>query len=163
MPHENVTDTIVSALKSTIHVFPIAEVQPLIQFVVVEVPVGVAVKVTVLGIVKFAIHALGQLMPTGALTTVPVPVPRILTPRAALDPPEVPVKQTTLAFISAVIIAPVEGRLPALWLVETVAEMRVPPQARPVAVINPEELTMTIWVSFEAQVTLSVMSLVTGG
>jgi hypothetical protein len=73
------------------------------------------------------------------------------------------VKQTTFAVIDPVTMAPDEDSPPALLFVVTVAETREPPQAKPVAVSSPVELTENICVSFEAQVTLFVMSLVTGG
>jgi hypothetical protein len=48
-------------------------------------------------------------------------------------------------------------------LVVTVAEIIVPPQDTPVAVISPVEFTVTICGVFELHVTWFVMSLVTGG
>jgi hypothetical protein len=48
-------------------------------------------------------------------------------------------------------------------LVVTVAETKVPPQACPVAVNRPAELTVNICGVFDAHVTWLVMSLVTGG
>jgi len=59
-------------------------------------------------------------------------------------------------------MAPDEDSPPALLLVVTVAETREPPHAKPVAG-SPVELTENICVSFDAHVTLFVMSLVTGG
>jgi len=47
--------------------------------------------------------------------------------------------------------------------VVTVADTREFPQTCPVAVNKPVELTVTIWVSFEAHVTWFVISLLTGG
>src|SRR4029077_3848686 len=40
---------------------------------------GVAVRMTEVPPLKFAVHALGQLMPAGTLVTVPVPVPATVT------------------------------------------------------------------------------------
>jgi hypothetical protein len=51
---------------------------------------------------------------------------------------------------------------PSLFVL-TVAEINVPPHVFPVAVAKPVELTVTICVSFDVQVTWSVISLVTGG
>jgi hypothetical protein len=48
-------------------------------------------------------------------------------------------------------------------LVCSVAEITDPPQMRPVATSRPLGVTVNICVSFEAQVTSFVMSLVTGG
>jgi hypothetical protein len=102
-----------------------------------------------------------QLIPKGELVTVPEPLPAKLTVRTGAPP--VLVKQTTFAVIDPVTMAPDEDSPPALLFVVTVAETREPPQAKPVAVSSPVELTENICVSFEAQVTLFVMSLVTGG
>jgi hypothetical protein len=73
------------------------------------------------------------------------------------------VGHTTLAVILPVTTAPAEDIPPSLLFFVTVAEMMVPPQASPVAVIKPVELTVTICGVFEDQVTWFVMSLVTGG
>ena len=78
-------------------------------------------------------------------------------------PVPVPVKQITFACMVEVMIAPDDDIFPALEFVFTVAEIRVPPHERPVAVIRPVELTDTISGVFEVQVTWFVMSLVTGG
>ena len=64
-----------------------------------------------------------------------------------------PVKQATLAVIVPITSAPDEDIFPMLLFVITVAVIRVPPQASPVAVIRPVELTVTICGVFEAQVT----------
>jgi hypothetical protein len=100
------------------------------------------------------------------LVTVPVPLPRKLTVRigAALPPPPVLVKQTTLAAMEPVTIAPEEDTPDPSAFVVSVAEIRVfGPQTTPVAVISPVELTVTSWLSLDAQVTWLVISLVTGG
>jgi hypothetical protein len=60
-------------------------------------------------------------------------------------------------------IAPDEEIPEPSELVVTVAEISVPPQLCPVAVAKPVELTVTICVSLDDQVTWFVMSLVTGG
>jgi hypothetical protein len=75
----------------------------------------------------------------------------------------VEVGQTTFAVIDPVTRAPEEDMFPALLLVVTVAEMMVPPQARPVTVIRPVELTVTICGVLEDHLTWLVMSFVTGG
>jgi len=131
-----------------------------------EEPTGVAVRVTVVPLGKLALQLpaeLAQLSPTGELATVPEPAPAKSTVRIGPPPPPVPVKQTTFAVIVPVTIAPDEDNPPTLLFVVTVAETREPPQAKPVAVNRPVELTVNICVSFEAQVTWFVMSLVTGG
>src|ERR1700686_3036483 len=73
------------------------------------------------------------------------------------------VKHITFAVILPVTSAPEEDRFPVLLFVVTGAEIRALPHARPVAVIKPVALTVTIWGVFEFQVTWLVMSLVTGG
>jgi hypothetical protein len=132
----------------------------------VEVPPGVAVKVTVDPLAKLAVQFPAQLRPVGELVTVPEPVPTKATLRVDVPEPEpdpVPVKQTTLAVMYPVTIDPLDLIPPALLLVFTVAETKVPPQTLPVAVIMPVEPTVTICGVFEAHVTRLVMSLVTGG
>jgi hypothetical protein len=101
------------------------------------------------------------------LVTVPVPLPRTLTVRIGDAPPPPPlvlVKQTTLAVIELVTTAPEEDTPDPSAFVVTVAEIRVfGPQTTPVTLISPVELTVTSWLSLDAQVTWSVISLVTGG
>src|ERR1700739_3487772 len=74
-----------------------------------------------------------------------------------------PCRRPMCPLLSRVTTPPLEPIPPELVFVLTVAETSVPPQDRPVAVSNPVELTVIICVSFEAQVTSLVMSLVTGG
>lgn len=133
-----------------------------------EAVTGVAVRVIGVPLAKLALHVVGwllaQLIPAGELVTVPVPLPGKLTVRIGDPPPEpVLVKQTTFAVMDPVTMAPDEDSPPALLFVVAVAETREPPHAKPVAVSSPVELTENICVSFDAQVTLLVMSLVTGG
>ena len=67
-----------------------------------------------------------------------------------------------MACMLPVTIAPLDVRLPWLFVV-TVAEIIVPPQEWPVAVIKPVAFTVTMSGVFETQTTWFVMSLVTGG
>ena len=130
-----------------------------------ELPTGVAVRVTGVPLAKLALHVpwvLAQLIPRGELVTVPEPLPAKLTVRIG-DPEPVLVKQTTFAVMDPVTMAPDEDSPPALLFVVTVAETREPPHANPVAVSSPVELIENICASFDAHVTLLVMSLVTGG
>ncbi|HXY02847.1 MAG TPA: hypothetical protein VEI49_04675 [Terriglobales bacterium] len=79
-----------------------------------------------------------------------------LVSAAVSDRPDLrrlPVKQVTFAVIVPVTIAPEEEIPPVLLFVFTVAEIKVFPQAWPVAVINPVELTVTICGVFEVHVT----------
>jgi len=120
---------------------------------------GVAVRRIAAPAPKLAVHVVGQVMPTGELVTNPDPVPPRFTVRAAVVP-----GQMTLAVIFPVTTAPDEDiLLGALLLVITVAQIRALPQASPVAVIRPVELTVTICGVFDDQVTWPVMSLVAGG
>ena len=57
-------------------------VQPVpVQPANVEPDAGVAARVTVEPLLKFAEHVLPQLMPAGELVTVPLPVPALTTER----------------------------------------------------------------------------------
>ena len=71
-----VTD--LAAVITTVQVFPDVESQPL-QFVKVEPPAAVGVRVTDVPVVYEAEHVLGQVIPDGELVTVPAPVPASLT------------------------------------------------------------------------------------
>ena len=125
-----------------------------------NVPNGVAVSVTLLPVGNAALHrlaVLAQLSPRGELVTVPWPVPANVTvrigPLPPPPPPPVPVKHVTSAVIKPVTMAPDEDTPDPSLLVCTVADIRVPPQARPVAVTNPVELTVTIAGVLELHVT----------
>src|SRR3989441_9625910 len=59
---------------------PIAPLQP----VKVEPAAGVAVSVTAVPLAKLAVHVAPQVIPAGALVTVPLPVPALLTVSAAV-------------------------------------------------------------------------------
>jgi hypothetical protein len=69
----------------------------------------------------------------------------------------------TFAVIFPVTTAPGEDNPPSVLFLVTVAEIRVFPHACPVAVIRPEELTVTICGVFDTHVTWLVISLVAGG
>jgi hypothetical protein len=122
-----------------------------------NVPLATAVNVTMVPPAKLELQVVVQLRPAGELVTVPLPVPAKFTVRTG------PVEQTTLAVMLLVTMAPDDDSPPLLLFVFTVAEMRVFPQAAPVAVIRPVEFTVTICGVFEVQITWFVMSLVTGG
>jgi len=132
----------------------------------VEPEFGAAVREIADPAEKVPLQAVAQPSPAGVLFIVPDPVPGAkFTVRRKEEPPDPPelLKQTTFACIVLVMIAPEEERLPALWLVWTVADINVPPHALPVAVINPVASTVTISWSLEVQTTWSVISFVTGG
>src|SRR5580693_1298274 len=130
---------------------------------------GVAFRVTVVPWGKLSTQltaVLAQLKPEVELATTPVPLPWKLTVRIGSElPPPLPVlvKQTTLAVILPVTIAPDEETPePSLFVVNE-AEISAPPQRKPVVVIKPVELMVNICGVLEAQVTWLVISLVTGG
>jgi len=134
----------------------------------VEGAIAVAVRVTVVPAGKLSTQLIAVLAQLKVgLVTVPVPLPRKLTVKigaAPPPPPPVSVKQTTLAVMEPVTTAPEEDTPDPSAFVVTVAETRVfGPQTTPVTVISPVELTVTSWVSLDAQVTWLVISLVTGG
>ena len=111
-----------------------------------NVPAGAAVNITVDPLGKLAtqlLEALVQLMPAGELVTEPEPSPAKVREMLGLPPP-VPVKQTTLAVIEAVMMAPEDETPPELLLVFIVAETNELPQAMPVAVSTPAASTVTI-------------------
>src|SRR5207249_6592909 len=70
--------TVVAALRVTVQV-PVPEHPPPLQPVKVEPAAGVAVNVTAVPLAKLAVQVAPQLIPTGALVTVPLPVPAWLT------------------------------------------------------------------------------------
>src|SRR5207249_2801682 len=70
--------TVVPAESVIVHA-PVPEQPPPVQPVKVEPATGVAVNVTAVPLVKLAEQVTPQLIPTGALVTVPLPVPALLT------------------------------------------------------------------------------------
>ena len=70
--------TVVAALRVTLQV-PVPEQLPPLQPEKVEPAAGVAVRVTTVPLVNEATHVEPQEMPAGALVTVPVPAPDLLT------------------------------------------------------------------------------------
>ena len=61
---------------------PVPEHPPPVQPVKVDPPLGAAVSVTLVPLVKLALHVLPQLIPAGLEVTVPVPVPLLVTVKA---------------------------------------------------------------------------------
>src|SRR5207249_2757507 len=70
--------TVVAAERVTVQA-PVPEQLPPLQPVKVEPAAGVAVSVTAVPLAKLAVHVAPQVMPAGALVTVPLPVPALLT------------------------------------------------------------------------------------
>ena len=153
-----VTVTVRLSVKVTVHACPDAISHPA-HPTNVELPVGVAVSVTVVPVAKLVEHVAAHPSPAGELAMVPVPVPA----KSTVSVGPVPVKQVTFAVIFPVTTAPGEDNPASVLFLVTVAEIRALPQDCPVAVITPVELTVTICGVFETQVTWSVMSLVAGG
>jgi hypothetical protein len=146
-----VTATLRVLVKFTVQVCPDTASQPS-QLPNVDTPVGAAVNVTAVPLGKLALHVVAHPSPAGELLTVPEPAPAKFTVSVGC-PVVVVLKQTTLAVIKPVTMAPVESRLLVPLFVVTVAETRVFPQANPVAVINPVESTVTMSGVFEFQAT----------
>jgi len=78
----NVAVTDVSVVKSTVHVPD--PLQPPVHPANVDPVDGAAVSVTLVPLVKFALHVAPQLIPAGLLVTVPVPVPASATLNAGV-------------------------------------------------------------------------------
>src|SRR5207253_8560735 len=70
--------TVVAAETVTTHV-PVPEQPPPLQPLKVAPTAGVAVSVTAVPLAKLAVHVAPQVIPAGALVTVPLPVPALLT------------------------------------------------------------------------------------
>jgi len=105
----------------------------------------VAVAVSVIGPAdgeKGTLQFCAQINGDGTTDTVPVPLPKKVMVKITLFAP--PVKQTTLAVMLPVTMAPEELRPLGSLLVWSVAETTELPQALPVAVSNPVELRVKI-------------------
>jgi hypothetical protein len=150
----------------TVHCCPFTASQPP-QLPNVDPAFGVAVTVTFVPLAKLRLQGFDvHVKFNGTVVMLPEPAPAKVTVRTGVPEPEPPPllpKQTTFAVMLPVTIAPDEDLPPALLFVVTVAVMREFPQAKPVAVIRPAELTVTTCGLLEAQVTWFVMSFVTGG
>src|SRR3989442_3427757 len=75
--------TVVAAESVTTHV-PVPEQPPPVQPEKVEPAAGVAVNVTAVPLGKLAVHVAPHVIPAGALVTLPLPVPALLTVSAKL-------------------------------------------------------------------------------
>jgi len=103
--------TVVAALKVTVQA-PVPEQPPPLQPPKVEPAAGAAVSVTAVPLGKLATHVAPQVMPTGELVTVPLPVPALLTVSAKLGRLKVAV--TVVAAESVTTQAPVPVQPPPL-------------------------------------------------
>ena len=103
--------TVVAAESVIVHV-PVPEQPPPLQPVKVEPATGVAVNVTAVPLAKLAEQVAPQLIPTGALVTVPLPVPALLT--VSVNVWSVNVVVTVVAAESVTVQAPVPEQPPPL-------------------------------------------------
>jgi hypothetical protein len=101
VPAVKFATTVVACVIVTVQV-PVPSHGPAPQPANVDPFVGVAVRVTSVPLVKFAVHVDGQEIPAGELVTVPVPVPPSVTvsPTVVADVP-VPVKATSCGLFGA--------------------------------------------------------------
>ena len=107
--------TVVAAESVTTQV-PVPEQPPPLQPVKVEPAAGVAVNVTAVPLAKLAEQVAPQLIPTGALVTVPLPVPALLT--VSVNVWSVNVAVTVVAAESVTVQAPVPEHPPPLQLLK---------------------------------------------
>src|SRR5207247_8405682 len=107
--------TVVAALRVTVQV-PVPEHPPPLQPVKVEPAAGVAVSVTAVPLAKLAVQVAPQLIPTGALVTVPLPVPALLTVSAKVGRATVAV--TVVAALRVTVQVPVPEHPPPLQPVQ---------------------------------------------
>src|SRR6266581_4777681 len=103
--------TVVAAESVTVQ-GPVPEQPPPLQPVKVEPATGVAVNVTAVPLAKLAEQVAPQLIPTGALVTVPLPVPALLT--VSVNVWSVNVVVTVVAAESVTVQAPVPEQPPPL-------------------------------------------------
>ncbi len=88
--------------------------QPPLQPAKVDPPVAVAVSMTELPLVKFALQVPPQLIPAGALLTVPVPVPALVTVSEAVLGGAVKVAVTVWLLFNTTVQAPTPLQPPPL-------------------------------------------------
>src|SRR5438034_679532 len=100
----------VVAAESVIMHEPVPEHPPPLQPVKVEPAAGVAVSVTTVPLAKLAVHVAPQVIPTGELVTVPLPVPALLTVRATVGRAKVAV--TVVAAPRVMVQVPVPEQPP---------------------------------------------------
>jgi hypothetical protein len=129
----NVAVTVVAAVIVTLHVPVPSQGAP--QPVKVEPVAGVAVKVTAVPLANVAEQAAPQLMPAGALVTVPVPVPAFATVRVKLFALAAKLATTVVAaaIVSVQVAVPSHGPAPQPVKVEPVAGAAVKVIAVPLA------------------------------
>src|SRR5215470_8726910 len=135
----NVALTLWAALIVTVQVLVVPVQPPPLQPVNVEPAVGVAVKVTAVPVVKDVEHVVPQEIPAGALVTVPVPVPALVTVRAKDDCTKLAV--TEVAAVTATVQVPVPVQPPLQPVnVESAAGAAVKVTAVPLANVAEHEL-----------------------
>jgi hypothetical protein len=109
----NVAVTAVAAVTVTTHV-PVPAQPPPLQPANVELADAAAVNVTCVPLAKFAEQVVGQLIPAGALVTVPVPVPASITDNAKPLVLELKVAVTVVAAVSVTTHVPVPVQPPPI-------------------------------------------------
>jgi hypothetical protein len=100
-----VTD--VAALTVTVQA-PVPEQPPPLQPVKVEPAAGAAVRVTTVPVVKEVEHVAPQEMPAGALVTVPLPAPALVTLSAKDDCMKVAVAEVAALMVTVQVPVPVQ-------------------------------------------------------
>jgi hypothetical protein len=113
LPLLNVAVTDVAAVTATTQV-PVPVHPPPLQPVKVDPVAADAVNVTCVPLAKFAEHVVGQLIPVGALVTVPVPVPASATVKAKPLVFELKVAVTVVAAFNVTTQVPVPAQPPPL-------------------------------------------------
>jgi len=103
--------TVVAALKVTVQA-PVPEQPPPLQPLKVEPAAGAAVSVTAVPLGKLATHVALQVMPVGALVTVPLPAPAGVT--VSVKVWSVKVAVTVVAAETVTVQAPVPEQAPPL-------------------------------------------------
>src|SRR6267143_1378643 len=131
LPVAKVAVTEVAALIVTVHV-PVPVQAPL-QPVKVEPAAGAAVRVTTVPVVKEVEQVAPQEIPTGALVTVPVPAPDLVTVSAKDDCMKVAVTEVAAVIVAVQVPMPVQPPPPQPVKVEPAAGAAVKVTAAPLA------------------------------
>src|SRR5438046_1785759 len=153
--------TVVAAETVTTHV-PVPEQPPPLQPLKVAPTAGVAVSVTAVPLAKLAVHVTPQLIPTGALVTVPLPVPALLTVSAKLGRLKAAV--TDVAAETVTVHAPVPVHPPPLQplKIEPAAGAAVSVTAVPLGKLAAQVAPQVMPVGAAVRVALPVPLLETG-
>ena len=118
--------TVVAAFMVTVQV-PVPLHPPPLQPVKREFPFGVAVKVTLVPLVKLVLQVLPQSIPAGLEVTEPVPVPLLVTVKAQLTSVKVAVTDCAAFMVTVQVPVPLQ-----------------PPPLQPVKVEPPEGVAVSV-------------------